>query len=507
MRILVLLLVCGLFWVSQGQIVEDELCVACTELATPFFTFFNNSTDTNELLAFIDQTCSLFPTSILQILCTNSAEAIVNRLIDDSESFFSTYTPYSWCTTISLCPLPCCLTNSPEQVHISVTGDPTQMAVTWIQATNATGPYVEYVAVESQSSSYTNIQNEVSVETYTAGGWRGYIFKAVLYNLTPSTQYNYTVGSSQYGSLSPGFLFTTAPPSELFSNITFAAYGDMGDSTSAHQVMFLLRELITFKNVDLVLHAGDITYANGYQKIWDDWMREMTPIFAQTPYMAVEGNHESEHHFAAYNHRFRNPSEESNSDTTKYWSFNYGNVHFLSYSFEVLEGFDNNPHFGAQHAWIEQDLQKANQTRDVQPWIVVFGHRPFYCTYEDPNRCEYEAARYRHELENLWYDYRVDLVISGHNHNYERTYPVYKSEPTSTGYDNPAAPVYAVVGSAGRGLDYGFVNPAPSWSVSASRTANWGISIISTSGSSSLSFEWIDAYDSHIVDSFTITKS
>jgi hypothetical protein len=43
----------------------------------------------------------------------------------------------------------------------------------------------------------------------------------------------------------------------------------------------------------------------------------------------------------------------------------------------------------------------------------------------------------------------VDLVISGHNHNYERTYPVYKSEPTSTGYDNPAAPVYAVVGSAG----------------------------------------------------------
>jgi hypothetical protein len=38
-------------------------------------------------------------------------------------------------------------------------------------------------------------------------------------------------------------------------------------------------------------------------------MREMTPIFAQTPYMAVEGNHESEHHFAAYNHRFRNPSE------------------------------------------------------------------------------------------------------------------------------------------------------------------------------------------------------
>jgi hypothetical protein len=76
MRILVLLLVCALLWVSQGQIVEDELCVACTELATPFFTFFNNSTDTNELLAFIDQTCSLFPTSILQILVKSTAELL-----------------------------------------------------------------------------------------------------------------------------------------------------------------------------------------------------------------------------------------------------------------------------------------------------------------------------------------------------------------------------------------------------------------------------------------------
>jgi hypothetical protein len=74
--------------------------------------------------------------------CTNSAEAIVNRLIDNSESFFSTYTPYSWCTTVSLCPLPCCLTNSPEQVHISVTGDPTQMAVTWIQASGYLRPWV-----------------------------------------------------------------------------------------------------------------------------------------------------------------------------------------------------------------------------------------------------------------------------------------------------------------------------------------------------------------------------
>lgn len=41
------------------------------------------------------------------------------------------------------------------------------------------------------------------------------------------------------------------------------------------------------------------------------------------------------------------------------------------------------------------------------------------------------------------------MVISGHNHNYERTYPVYKRKQIANNYENPAAPVYAVIGSAG----------------------------------------------------------
>jgi len=41
------------------------------------------------------------------------------------------------------------------------------------------------------------------------------------------------------------------------------------------------------------------------------------------------------------------------------------------------------------------------------------------------------------------------MVISGHNHNFERTYPVYKEQPTSFNYTNPQAPVYSVIGSAG----------------------------------------------------------
>ena len=52
-------------------------------------------------------------------------------------------------------------------------------------------------------------------------------------------------------------------------------------------------------------------------------------------------------------------------------------------------------------------------------------------------------------MEELFHDYAVDVVISGHNHNYERTYPVFKKNPTSTEYNNPAAPVYIVAGTGG----------------------------------------------------------
>ena len=40
-------------------------------------------------------------------------------------------------------------------------------------------------------------------------------------------------------------------------------------------------------------------------------------------------------------------------------------------------------------------------------------------------------------------------VISGHNHQYERSYPVYHGSPTQKDYINPKAPVYIVNGAAG----------------------------------------------------------
>jgi len=56
---------------------------------------------------------------------------ILERLEDDADNFFNNFTPYTWCTIVSLCPCPCCVTNNPEQVHVAVTGSPSEMSITW----------------------------------------------------------------------------------------------------------------------------------------------------------------------------------------------------------------------------------------------------------------------------------------------------------------------------------------------------------------------------------------
>ena len=36
-----------------------------------------------------------------------------------------------------------------------------------------------------------------------------------------------------------------------------------------------------------------------------------------------------------------------------------------------------------QYDWLVQDLEEANKNREERPWVIVMGHRPFYCTVDD----------------------------------------------------------------------------------------------------------------------------
>ena len=89
--------------------------------------------------------------------------------------------------------------------------------------------------------------------------------------------------------------------------------------------------------------------------------------------------------------------------------------------------------FGPQQLqWLEADLSAASRNAEVD-WIVAFAHKPLYCSTNDFNDCGRNNVEYiRPNIEPLFERYGVDLYLTGHVHNYERTWPVLNDTAVST---------------------------------------------------------------------------
>ena len=139
-----------------------------------------------------------------------------------------------------------------------------------------------------------------------------------------------------------------------------------------------------------------------------------------------------------------------------FYSFDYQNAHFLAMS----TGKDDLVPFGigsVQYNFTVNDLAKASNNKEIK-WIIVYGYRPFYSS-----PTVHPASETMRDIYHpLFQKYGVDLVITTHNHNYQRTYPLKLtgsdgSEPTiidrnNSTYVNPGGPIFITVGTAGEEL-------------------------------------------------------
>jgi predicted phosphodiesterase len=287
---------------------------------------------------------------------------------------------------------------------------------------------------------------------------------------------------------------------------------------------------------DFVFHIGDMSYADDYsagfyEEVWNGWFAEMQPIMTNKFYMVCPGNHEysCEHdgclnysqNFTAFLNRFLMPWQRSGAQNNMWFSFDYGNVHYVMVSTET--DFPNAPEgptlFGAtQLAWLEKDLMSVDKS--VTPWIVAGGHRPIYCSrrgYSDSNGVPIsDPANLQKAMEDLFYKYGVDLFLTGHVHAYERMYPTYANSATSQDYNNPTATTYVIAGAAGNteGLsndkNSSWNSPSPNWS--AHRYGEgFGYGMLSFWDNSSTQqhyaqWQFFRSLDNGVEDEFTITK-
>lgn len=318
---------------------------------------------------------------------------------------------------------------TPSQLRLSWTGDPRNtMTVMW-QTRKEAGSVVEFGQTEALGKAADGKTVSYAYQT-------GVIHEATLTGLRPDTQYWYRAGSVEGGFSAPAS-FRTAPNG--VRDFTFTALGDHGTTPDSRaNVWHMLADRPAFQ-----LLLGDYSYANGNQPIWDEWFTLIEPFTRSIPMMAALGNHENERiegnriGYVSALARTAMPEPE-----TRYF-FDYCGVRFVAYNSDDRQ----NPE---QREWLEKTLRDARE-KDKVRWLIVFKHHPLYSS--NVNRLDNQELI--SELREMLDKYKVDLVLAGHNHNYERSYPLRGAEPVSTdptGSNKSAGVVFVVSGGGGKSL-------------------------------------------------------
>ena len=184
-------------------------------------------------------------------------------------------------------------------------------------------------------------------------------------DLKPATTYYYQVGSVTDARWSEVHSFTTfTPGKELhIAIVADMAYDSLSDDTVAQ-----LTRLVDEGRLDVVVHSGDISYADGYMPHFDDFLNKVQPIASRVPYMTTPGNHEFGYNFSAYKSRFFMPGMEGlageGASDGMFYSWDYGDIHFAAMNTE--SPIDTALFPEEEYAWFDQDLQAHADA----PWKV-----------------------------------------------------------------------------------------------------------------------------------------
>jgi predicted MPP superfamily phosphohydrolase len=246
-------------------------------------------------------------------------------------------------------------------------------------------------------------------------------YQADLTGLSANTNYIYTVNLNGQDLISAGDArFRTAGASQF----KFVVLGDSGWGDPNSDAQGLIAKQIVTEKPALVLHTGDLVYnptAN-----FDSYQRNYFNYYAATmctaPFFPCPGNHEYDVPNAIpYLSIHSLPTDNVPApDRGRYYSFDWGNVHFVSIdSMQALNQAVNSN--GLMFRWLENDLRSTRQF-----WRIVYFHHPPYAG-AGSNTGDIQSQWARAYMVPIFEKYGVQLVFSGHEHSYQRSQPIWKN--------------------------------------------------------------------------------
>jgi hypothetical protein len=326
-----------------------------------------------------------------------------------------------------------------QGLHLTFGRDPArQMVVSWITDGKVNKPQVVYGTLAGGFGSVKNAQTRTYVDG--ASGRTVYVHHAMLSGLTPGTDYLYA--AQHTGSTPDAGTFRTATTGRF--PFTFTSFGDQSapqvtwnasgvSSLDANSTPATKDIVAGVETVAPLFHLmnGDLCYANldvDRVRTWNNFFTNNTRSARFRPWMPAAGNHEIEKQngpigLGAYQTYFELPSTESDAELDNLWySFTVGSVHVISLQNDDIALQDGGDYYihgysgGRQLAWLEKDLAAARKDKSID-WIVVCMHQVMVST-SDANGSDIGL---RQAYGPLFDQYDVDLVVCGHEHDYERS--------------------------------------------------------------------------------------
>jgi hypothetical protein len=352
---------------------------------------------------------------------------------------------------------------TPEQVHLTWGDDPSSsVVISWASLAQAVNARVLYRAGNSQHNEVAHAIQRV----YTDGlnGETVFTYHAHLRGLKGDTTFHYSVTADNDGNIADPFkaTFQTAPHGR--APFRWTSYGDLATPNtkwvlSSPQSQFAVGAVEQFKPLFHLLN-GDLCYANlnpsAQPAVWRDFGNNNQSSAAYRPWMPCLGNHEVEFNngtqgFTSYLTRYWLPDNGSSAFRGRWYSFRVGSALFISLDADdviyqdgaafvagpspltpapstgnppiepgtsfYIRGYSN----GEQTRWLERVLREAAHDECVD-WIIVQMHQDALSSSKTGNGSD---KGIREAWLPLFDRFGVDLVVCGHDHDYERSWPVH----------------------------------------------------------------------------------
>lgn len=272
--------------------------------------------------------------------------------------------------------------------------------------------------------------------------------KVVLSKLLPDTKYYYCIGNltDTLAGADTSHYFVTAPSKGTEKPINIWAIGDAGYGIADQRNMRnAYYKYIGSKHTNVWLILGDNAYSDGTDDEHQLGMFEnmFENMLAKTVVWSTPGNHDIRKYKdnpiakAPYYKIFSTPQNaEAGGEASHnpgYYSFDYGNVHFISLESNHTPRYDTS----AMALWLKKDLD-ANKSK----WTITFMHHPPYSkgshNSDDTTGEDLRCTEMRKYIVPILEAGGVDFVITGHSHVYERSYMIHgQYDSSATFMDTP----------------------------------------------------------------------